>query len=123
MRPRVDSLAKDAGTRKSNEAKTASAQPDTTSVPDPEPKPKPAAADKKPKPPAKEADHPRGARADRVRLAEDADGNAVLTGRGTVRDQRDIRDGDEFHRGGRSDRFVGIGEEGRRLAVYAVVST
>jgi hypothetical protein len=56
--PQVDSLAKDAGTRKSNDAETASAEPDTTPAPDPEPKTKPAAAEKKPKPPAKEADQP-----------------------------------------------------------------
>ena len=57
--PQVDSLARDAGTRKSNEAKTVSAPPDTAPAPDPEPKTKPAAAEKKPKPPAKDADQPK----------------------------------------------------------------
>ena len=56
--PQVDSLAKDARTPRGNDAKTASAQRDTTPAPDPEPKTKPAAAEKKPKPPANEADQP-----------------------------------------------------------------
>jgi hypothetical protein len=56
--PQVDSPATGAGIRKSNDAKTASAQPDATPAPDPEPKTKPVAAEKKPKPPAKAADQP-----------------------------------------------------------------
>jgi hypothetical protein len=50
--------AGDAVTHKSSEAKTVSAQPDTTPSPDPEPKAKPAAAKTEPKPPVKEPDQP-----------------------------------------------------------------
>ncbi|MDT5280164.1 MAG: hypothetical protein QOJ20_1359, partial [Mycobacterium sp.] len=69
--PQVDSLAKAApshepaaaeavaGTRRSNDAKTVSAQPDTTPTSVPEPKVKPTEAEPKPKPPAKEPDQPK----------------------------------------------------------------
>ena len=57
--PQVDSPAKDADTRKSNDAKTVSAQPDTTPTSVPEPKVKPTATEKKPKPPAKQPDQPK----------------------------------------------------------------
>ena len=69
--PQVDSPAKAApsaepaaagavaGTRKSNDADTVSAQPDTTPTSVPEPKVKPTAAGTKPKPPAKEPDQPK----------------------------------------------------------------
>jgi hypothetical protein len=88
--PSADPVAAEAlaGTRKSNDAKTVSAQTDTTPTSVPEPKVRPTAAGTKPKPPAKQPD--------RVRLTKDADGISVLGVRGTVRDQRDIRDRDEF---------------------------
>ena len=57
--PSNEPAAAAAVARNDNDAKTASAQPDTTPTAAPEPKAKPKAAETKPEPPAKEPDKPK----------------------------------------------------------------
>ena len=63
-----------------------------------------------------------GARADRVRLTEDADGISVHTFRRRTRYRRDISDRDELHPDVRFGQRPGFGAQGRRVADHRVVS-
>ena len=120
--PSAQPATPDAVTRNdSNETKTGSAQPDTTpSVPEPRSSRQRG---------THEARHNReahrqaqGARPDRVRLTEDADGISVHTFRRRTRYRRDISDRDELHPDVRFGQRPGFGAQGRRVTDHRVVS-